>query len=364
MEITILFFFSIIFLLLISNFTFYLSKKIKFPYTLLLVLVGILLIPISKIPGMEFIREFHLSKDVLFYVFLPTLLFEAAYNIPYRSLLKNIKAISFMAVFGLLMSALITGFGIHYILLLFDINIPFIITFLFGAIISATDPVAVIALFKEYGAPKRLTLLFEGESLFNDGTAVALFSVILGAILTTGGVFDSNVITSGIITFISLIFLGIIFGLITGFLFSKALGLVKDNNIQITFALLSAHSTFILAEFISEFVKIGDNHIHISGIIATVISSLVIGNYGRYKMSPKTEEYTDKFWYYFAFIANSFVFLLLGLFFYQINFTYIQEFILPIIVGIFVVVVARMVSVYLSILPLNYFKLEREILPS
>jgi CPA1 family monovalent cation:H+ antiporter len=210
-------------------------------------------------------------------------------------LLKNIKAVSLMAVVGLLISALIIGFGLFYALPVFGIDMPISVSLLFGAIISATDPVSVVALFKEYGAPKRLGLLFEGESLFNDGTAVALFVIILGVIAEYGGVFSVPVLLDGFEVFLSLIFLGIAFGLLSGYIFSKAMGLIKDENVQITFSLLSAHLTFLLAEVITEEVKIGSFDVHISGIIATVISALVIGNFGRYKLSPKAEYYTNKF---------------------------------------------------------------------
>lgn len=356
---------SIISLLIIANFTFYFSKKINFPYSLLLVFVGILLIPISgEGSSLSFLREFELNKDVLFYIFLPVLLFEAAYNIHYRGLLKNIKAISLMAVVGLSISTMIIGFGLFYTLPLISLEVPLAVTMLFGAIISATDPVAVVALFKEYGAPKRLGLLFEGESLFNDGTAVAMFVVILGVISAHGGVFSGEVVSEGFVIFLSLIFIGIIFGLFFGFIFSKMMGLIKDENVQITFSLLSAHLTFILAEVITEEVKIGDFDIHISGIIATVISAIYIGNSGRYKLSPKAEIYTDKFWHYFSFISNSFVFILLGLTFERIariGLSSVTELIVPIILAIAITVIARAVSIYSVLVPLNLSKLEEKI---
>lgn len=116
-------------------------------------------------------------------VFLPVLLFEAAYNINYRHILNNWKTISILATFGLLISAGITSAGLYYIFPLVGLEIPFLVCLLFGILISATDPVAVLSIFKSIGAPRRLTILFEGESLFNDGTAVALFAVVLAVII-------------------------------------------------------------------------------------------------------------------------------------------------------------------------------------
>lgn len=120
-----------------------------------------------------------MTPDILFFVFLPVLIFESAYNMNYRQLMKNWKSITGLAVFGLLLSAVIIAFGLYLILPLFGFQIPFLVCLLFGSLISATDPVAVLSIFKSVGAPRRLTLIFEGESLFNDGTSLALFLVIL-----------------------------------------------------------------------------------------------------------------------------------------------------------------------------------------
>jgi len=170
---------SFISLLLIASGVYIVSEKTKFPYTVALVSVGIGLAFIAKIPGLSFIDDFELTPAILLYIFLPILLFESAYNIRYKELLRNIRSISLLAVVSLSISALVIAFVFQWVLALFGYHVPFIVTLLFGSLISATDPVAVLALFKQLGAPRRLTLIFEGESLFNDGTALALFLVIL-----------------------------------------------------------------------------------------------------------------------------------------------------------------------------------------
>ncbi|MCK5189036.1 MAG: cation:proton antiporter, partial [Methylococcales bacterium] len=230
---------------------------------------------------------------------------------------------------------------------------------LFGAVISATDPVAVLALFKECGAPHRLTLIFEGESLFNDGTAFAMFLVFLEIMLH--GYEGYTTILQGIFEFCTMILGGIVFGLFMGLLFSKLIELVRGNeHLEITLTLLVAHFTFLLSELISETWIISGHAIHISSIIATLASSMVMGNYGRFKMSTSVEAYMGKFWGYFAFLANSLVFILMGLLFANLSVS-LHITVLPILIIVLVVAVARAVSIYLSVGLANQIKSEESI---
>nr|MDD3720828.1 cation:proton antiporter [Candidatus Gracilibacteria bacterium] len=345
---------SLLFLVLISCGTYFLSKKINFPYTVLLVLIGIILIPLSSLNFFSFIDDFRLTPEVLFFVFLPILLFESAYNMNYRQVIKNWKSITSLAVFGLLISAAIIAVALFYIFPLVGFHIPFMVCLLFGSLISATDPVAVLSLFKTVGAPRRLTLIFEGESLFNDGTALALFLVILGVIFE--GSVTGNSIIGGVGSFLSMMFGGILFGTITGVIFSKVIGKITNNEaIEITFTMVLAHLTFILSEVINEHLGIP-----VSGVISTTIAGMIIGNYGRYKITPRVEEYMEKFWGFFAFLANSLVFILMGLTLSYVNIDF-NNFIVPIFVVIFVVMFARAISVYLPIGVINLFKMEEYI---
>ena len=160
------------------------AKKFRFPYTIALVGFGILIAFLAKfIPVLQFLTAFKLSPETLLYVFLPILLFESAYNIRFREMIQHTRAISLLAVVSLLLAAVFSAIVLYYIFGLIGIAVPFLVLFAFGTLISATDPVSVLALFKEMGAPRRLTLLFEGESLFNDGTALALFLVILSIMI-------------------------------------------------------------------------------------------------------------------------------------------------------------------------------------
>ncbi len=347
-------------LMLISAFVYYLTQKLdkyfKVPYTVALVLAGLLLVPLSKSPAFSFLTSFELSPELLFYVFLPVLIYEAAYNINLRALLRNLAPISLLAIFGLLLSvAFITLFG-KLSLNVLGFEMPVLALLLFGAIISATDPVAVIALFKEYGAPKRLTLLFEGESIFNDATAVAIFSIILALAISSAQNFS---VLHGAFVFAEMLVLGVLLGLVFGLIFSKILDYIKEKQIYVLIAILLAHMSFLLAELIN--IKI--EGLHISAIITTATAAIVMGNYGRFKLNKSGEKYLQEFLDYFAFLANSLVFLLIGLILSKLNVDYKE--LLPILAIIIItVVLARVFSVYLSILPYNFLTKKQRKIPN
>ncbi len=350
---------SIFTLMLISLGINVLSQKTKLPYTVLLVIAGSLLVPLSEFETLSFVTSFQLTPELLFFVFLPILIFESAYHINVRNIKENKLAIGMLAIVGLLISTFFIGFVGYWVFQLLGFEIPFLVTLLFGAIISATDPVAVLALFKEYGAPRRLTLIFEGESLFNDGTAFAMFLVILE--IMAHGYHGYPTLLEGVSEFSVMILGGVIFGLLMGFLFSKLIEGVKGHaHLEMTLTLLVAHFTFLLTELISESWEIAGHPIHLSSIIATLISSLVLGNYGRYKMSFDVEQYMEKFWEYFAFLANSLVFILMGLLFTSL-FVSLNIPIVPVLVIVCVVVIARAVSIYLAIGVGNLTRIEEHI---
>ncbi len=350
---------SIFTLMLLSLGINILALKTKIPYTVLLVIAGSCLIPLSEIEAFSFVTSFELTPELLFFVFLPVLIFESAYNMKIRNLKENKYTISLLAIVGLLISTFFIGYVGHWGFKLLGFDMPLLVTLLFGAIISATDPVAVLALFKEFGAPKRLTLIFEGESLFNDGTAFAMFLVVLD--IMQRGYHGYSTIMGGIFSFSTMILGGVLFGLFMGFLFSKLIELVKGHeHLEITMTLLVAHFTFLLAELMSGKWMINGQEVHISSIIATLISSLVMGNYGRFKMSPGVEDYMEKFWGYFAFLANSLVFLLMGLLFVRLSISLDVTF-LPILAMILVVALARAVSIYISIGIANRISSEKNI---
>lgn len=347
--------------LALSSFAVFWAKSLRIPHTVLLVALGAVIGALSTVESFHFLESFHLTPEVLFYVFLPILIFESAYNISARKLAENSLPITLLAVVSLLISTLLIGYALVFVLGLIGITIPLIVGLLFGALISATDPVAVLALFKEYGAPRRLSLIFEGESLFNDATGVALFLVILE--VTLFGFSGISTVTEGVINFSMMIINGILFGILCGVVFSKAIEWTRSNeqaSIALTFVL--AYTTFLASDFITHHIHLGEQKLYVSAIIATTIASIIMGNYGRPKIHPKAEEFVDKLWGQLAFIVNSVVFILVGILFVNIPFSS-GEILLPIILAIVVVAVARAISVYPVVESYNLFVSARQRIP-
>ena len=204
-------------LMLVAAVTTMLSKRIdKLPLTIGLVFVGIAVSYASEnILGFGSLKNFALTPDLVLFVFIPTLIFESAFNLNARQVGRNILPILTLAIPGLLVSTAIIGF-IMSIFTEFDL----LVLLLLGAILSATDPVAVISIFKQLGVPERLTVLVEGESLFNDATSLVLATLLIGIITAGAGEFSGGVVISGIGEFI-VVFLG---GAFVGWILALAVG--------------------------------------------------------------------------------------------------------------------------------------------
>ncbi len=269
------------------------ARWLKIPYTVALVVAGLLL------GTTRVINAPHLTKELLYAIFLPGLVFEAAFHLDFHKFWQNKLAIHALAVPGVAAAIGITAVllqpaasALHFV----D-GFTMKHALVFAALIAATDPIAVVALFKTLGAPKRLAVLVEGESLLNDGTAVVFFTLILGAV--TG---DSLSIGGAVVDFVRVVGLGTLVGVLVGYLASKLTQRVDDPMIEITLTTIAAYGSFIIAE-----------HFHLSGVIATVAAGMLCGNYGaRTGMSPSTRIAVESFWEYVAFALNSIVFLLIG----------------------------------------------------
>jgi CPA1 family monovalent cation:H+ antiporter len=335
---------AIFIMLGISSLALFWAKRMHVPHTVLLVIIGIGLGFLTHVPAFGFFGEFTLTPELLFYLFLPTLIFESAYHMNIRKLVADKSIVLMLAIGSFLLSTILIAGALHFALLLLGIDIPLSITFLFGALISATDPVAVLALFKEFGAPRRLSLIFEGESLFNDATAVAVFLITLEAINSNAVSLMTSV--EGVLTFASMLIGGVLFGLLIGGLFAVLVGTARESEVaSITLTVVLAHITFILAELISTQPIIFGTTIAISPIISTTVASLLMGNYGRAKIHPRAEKFVSELWEQFAFMANSLVFILIGILMTQLP---VSEpvVLLSIVVAIIIVAISRAASIY------------------
>lgn len=300
------------------------ARWVRVPYTVALVVAGLLLGTTHAFPAP------HLTKELLYAVFLPGLLFEAAFHLEFKKFWQNKIAIHALAVPGV-----VAAIGLTAILIVPVANaLHFVDNFylshalVFAALIAATDPIAVVALFKSLGAPKRLAILVEGESLLNDGTAVVLFTLVL-AFVEGKGVGAA----SAVIDFLKIVGMGIVIGAAIGFAVSKVIQRVDDPMIEITLTTIAAYGSFVAAE-----------QFHFSGVIATVIAGMLCGNYAAPTgMSPTTRIAVESFWEYVAFALNSFVFLLIG---FQVHIESMLAAWKAIVVAYLAVTIARVVVIY------------------
>ena len=335
-------------------------KITSIPYTVILVVAGMMLAAIGMLPAFSFITAFELTPELLFYIFLPTLIFEAAYNVRLKKFYTSFFSISILSTLGLVIATLVVAFLGKALLGLAGISIPLLPLLIFGSIISATDPVGVLALFKSLGAPERLSLMFEGESLFNDATAVALFLALL-TIAEGNGIIDMSSIGSAGLMFLTMLGLGIILGLIIGKIFSWLIQASKHHElVTLLFMLVMAHTTFLLSELLNEYLLGMGLMIGVSPIIATTMASMGLGNDGGLSIPPKIKYFVHHFWTQISFFVNSLIFLLVGILVIEHN-IFSDVLILPTIIGAFVVFVSRIISVYPILSVVGWLNLEERI---
>jgi len=311
----ILFITAVIGLLLIASLVGIVTNRLRLPYTVGLVLIGLAL----SLRGQENIE---IPPEIFLGLLVPPLIFEAAFHINIKDLRNDLPPILALAIPGVLITTFLVGGVVAW-----GTGFPLATALVFGALVAATDPVAVVALFRTLGVPKRLQVLLEGESLFNDGTAIVVFNLML-VIVATG---EFGLISS-IIDFVVVAGGGLVIGLLLGLLLSQAIRFIDDALIETTLTTVLAFGSYLVAE-----------QFHVSGVLAVVAAGLVSGNIGPRGMSATTRILVFNFWDYAAFIANSVVFLLIGL---QIDLPVLIADWQVILWAILAVLVARAVGVF------------------
>lgn len=289
----------------------------QIPYTLLLVIVGL---------GLAFldIRLVNLSPGLILEIFLPPLLFEAAWNTRWRELKENWLPVSLFAIVGVFISMIGVGFALDEFT-----SLSLVTALLVGASLASTDPVAVVALFKELGASNRLLTLMEGESLFNDGVAVVAF--LLLAEMPVG--VQNFTLSETLNRFLTYVGLGVLIGILIGFGISYLTQRIDVPSVEQSLTLVSAYGTYLVAE------ELGG-----SGVISVVVVGIILGNFGsRIGMNPRTRQLVTEFWEFFAFFVNSIVFLLIG---DQVKFSSLTDNFKVIGIAILAVVLTRFISIY------------------
>jgi monovalent cation:H+ antiporter, CPA1 family len=305
------------------------TKRITIPYAVGLLAAGFLLQILSR--GLALNINLTLSPEIIYYILLPILLFEAAIHINLHQFKLQFRTITFLATFGLLVSILIVG-SLTALLT----GMPLGISFLFGALISATDPLSVLSVFKSLGAPKRLSLLADGESMFNDATAVITYKIIL-ALLVAGAVEIYPIYFLYATLQLVGMFLGsMVFGFVSGYITSRLLRYIKkDRLVETTITVILALSVFVFAE----------HYFSLSGVISLVIAGITLGNAGKTTVSEGVFPFIKEIWNYFGYLALSFVFIVTA---YNFDFSLLVSHPVEILYVIIIVLLARSASVYLS----------------
>lgn len=283
-------------------------------------------------------------NTTLMHGMLSFLLFAGALHVNINDMAKQKWVIASLASIGTLSSTFLVGGISWYVFSWMNIDVPFIYCLLFGALISPTDPIAVLGILKTAGAPKSLEMKIAGESLFNDGVAVVVFIVLLG--IATGA-------QEATVGHIALLFMeeavgGAIYGLLIGYVTYQMIKSVDNYQVEILLTLALVMGGYALA-----------TAIHVSGPIAVVVAGLLIGNHGRnFAMSDKTREHLDTFWELMDEILNAVLFVLIGLEILVLTFE--QSYFYAALLLIPLVLLSRLICVGV---PISLLRLKREFSP-
>jgi CPA1 family monovalent cation:H+ antiporter len=275
-----------------------LTKFVRIPYTVALVLAGLVVAVLHAAP-----EQVKITEELVLVLFLPPLLFQAGLHLDLGLLQRKALPVTVLAIPGVIVSMVVVGVAIQWLLPdtvtgRWGLWLPALVC---GAMLAPTDPISVLATFKRANAPQPLKTLVEGESLFNDGTGVVLFLILLGGL--AGSHEGSISVADGVLQFVRVTGLGVVVGLGLGLIAFWLLTRLDDHVLENAITVVLTWGSFITAE------KLGA-----SGVIAVVVAGLIMGNYGsRLAMSKRTRETIHTFWESIDFIVNSIVFLLIGI---------------------------------------------------
>lgn len=315
------------------------SRLVRLPYGSVLVITGFLASELAVLVGMDTGVRAENFHDLILYVFIPLLVFESAYSINKKLLFDNIVPVITLAVIGLLLTATLTALGLYYGIA-HPVGFPLIAALLTGSILAATDPVAVVARLRETDAPERLSVLLEGESLFNDATAIVLFSLFLSMALSL----EISVSASGVIAeFVRIFFGGLATGLVAGLIAGVVSKAVDNPVMNGVLTLIVAYGSYMLAEVLFE----------VSGVMSTLAAAMLMSAIPGKNACESAVTRNQYLWDVIGHIANAIVFIMMGV---TITLGMFEERWLAMLIAIAAVFIARAATTYGSLSLLGQFQ--------
>lgn len=313
---------SVLLLLFIAIVVSVAARRTKLPYSIGLVIAGFALGFWRLFPAIP------IDPGVIIYVFLPALLFDSAFSASITNLKEHWKVIFALAIPGTLLSIAVVGAVTHY-----GMSVPWMSSLLFASLIVPTDTLSILSVFRELKVPSKLSTIVEGESLFNDGTAIIIYKLILTLILAQEYSLEDFDYVSFSGTLVVSYAGGFALGIGAGYLAGLLMKRLKDHLVEILVTVIVIYGVFLLAE-----------QVGISAIIAVVTTSLMIGQFSqKMQLSATTQIALGSFWNFTAFSLNSVLFMLIGL---QLNFRLLMDNLLPIVLALMAVNIGRVAVIY------------------
>jgi monovalent cation:H+ antiporter, CPA1 family len=280
-----------------------LADRLAIPYAVLLAAVGCAIGAITAVIGttvgvgmvgdmVHGLDGFHLTAEALLYIFLPALLFETALNVDVQHLTEEIAPVLLLAIIGVLVCTFVVGVALWA-----TFGVALLACLILGAVVATTDPVAVVAIFRDIGAPRRLSMLVEGESLFNDAAAIALYALLITMLSGEHPMSPLDALIDFLRSFAG----GLAAGYGAGLFVTWISPLLRDHRLaETTLTIALAYLTFVVSE----------HYLHVSGVVAVVTAGLVINYEGRRRLLPSSWKILIGTWEQIGFWATSLIFLL------------------------------------------------------
>lgn len=314
-----------------------LAERIRVPFSAVLVVIGFVGSEMLVAAGFDTGVRWENFHELIFYVFLPILIFEAAFRLDFRSLLKDLIPIVLLAVPFMVLAAAITAVIVYYGIA-HPSGFPWIAALITGVLLSATDPVSVLALLKTTHAPERLNILLEGESLFNDATAIVLFSILIALVLSPG---EATSWQGAAVEFLLVCFGGLAGGALIGALAYALMAAFRQPVIKGLITVLLAYFAYLIAEVL----------LQVSGVMAVLAAGLTLGEMTRRRGESGDWRFVEDLWEFAGYIANALIFLLAGVTITVVMFT---SHWLAMLIGIVAVLIARVVVVFGLLGPMSH----------